>query len=57
MVKRIFKYPTGAEVPKGAKYLNTVVQTRSFDEVLSWHPCYLVWHYYEVDDVSSEVRE
>jgi hypothetical protein len=55
-VKRIYKYPTGAAIPKGAVYLNTVTQTKIQGE----HPlmnncfvdCWLVWHYFlvEVDE-------
>lgn len=48
-MKRIFKYPTGAEVPEGAKYLNTVTQEKIHDDVEGWTPCWLVWHYYEVE--------
>ena len=49
-MKKIYKYPTGAEVPKGAKYLNTVTQT-SIDATgeFGWQKCWLVWHYYEVE--------
>lgn len=49
-MKKIYKYPTGAEVPEGARYLNTVTQTK-IDIALDgqWDDCWLVWHYYEVE--------
>ena len=45
MVKRIYKYPTGAIITEGAIYLNTVTQTRNYDE----DRCWLVWHYFLVE--------
>lgn len=52
-MKKIYKYPTGAEIPEGAVYLSTVTQT----EVMSrpgggserWVKCWLVWHYFLVE--------
>lgn len=54
-MKKIYKYPTGAEIPEGAIYLNTVTQTK-VDVVQTgppkWFDCWLVWHYFlvEVED-------
>lgn len=48
-MKRIYKYATGDEVPEGAKYLNTVTQTKIENKNFNWVDCWLVWHYYEVE--------
>lgn len=49
-MKKIYKYPTGAEIPKGAVYLNTVTQTQYKDEDEGrWFNCWLVWHYFLVE--------
>lgn len=59
--KRIFKYPTGAEIPAGAQYLGTVTQTKLMvdkrvhateHEHGEYIDCWLVWHYFlvEVED-------
>jgi hypothetical protein len=49
-MKRIFKYGTGEEVPKGAIYMGTVTQTQIQDsETKEWINCYLVWHYFQVE--------
>jgi len=53
-MRRIFKYGTGQEVPANSKYLNTVVQTRcqqvqNGSPTQQWDRCWLVWHYYEVE--------
>jgi len=63
-MKKIYKYPTGAEVPEGAIYLSTIKQT---DVLLNlskgddpncdagnsgtgiWEKCFLVWHYFLVE--------
>ncbi len=52
MVKRIYKYPTGAEVPEGAQYLRTVKQTKAQRDEGKWVHCWLIWHYFlvEVDE-------
>lgn len=60
MAKRVFKYGTGQEVPKGAKYLCTQVETVQNTLVSEIHGGgrteesrtfnHLVWHYYEVFD-------
>lgn len=48
-MKRVYKYPTGADVPSNAKYLTTVVQTKiGKDNWADWDDCFFVWHYYEV---------
>ena len=47
-MKRIYKYPTGAEVPKGAIYLSTIVQRGIYEEN-EWVDCHLVWHYFLVE--------
>ena len=51
-MKRIFKYPTGAEVPKGAIYLYTWVEVRGKDIVHEGKvipAVKLVWHYFLVE--------
>lgn len=60
MKKKIYKYPTGAEIPGGAIYLSTVTQTEiqtnlgkatnpnRFDDEI-WEKCWLVWHYFLVE--------
>ena len=58
-MKRIFKYPTGATIPKGAIYLSTVTQVsqevqRSDMLNPTWIPCWLVWHYFLVEDNSKK---
>jgi hypothetical protein len=47
-IVRIFKYATGENIPKGAKYLGTVTQTKIYDEK-EWKECWLVWHYFLVE--------
>ena len=44
-MKKIYKYATGKEVPKGAIYLNTVTQIRDKDG----NHCWYVWHYFLVE--------
>ena len=55
---RILKFPTGATVPEGAKYLSTVTQTSQSDMQMGghavWYQCWLVWHYFLVDDKAGE---
>lgn len=52
-MKRIYKYGTGQEVPKGAVYLGTVTQTQIEDSSNArdnfWSKCWLVWHYFLVE--------
>lgn len=49
-VKKILKYSTGQEIPEGAVYLNTVVQSKERSEHNSvWYDCFLVWHYFLVE--------
>lgn len=54
-MKKIYKYPTGAEIPEGAVYLGTVTQTKivpvieSLKENPKWGDCWLVWHYFLVE--------
>jgi len=54
MVKRIYKYPTGAEVPEGAVYLKTLVEEppKYTGGKYVTIPGRLVWHYFlvEVDE-------
>lgn len=50
--KKIYKYPTGVEIPEGAVYLTTLKQT----EDSHGHPVWLVWHYFLVE-VEIEVDE
>lgn len=56
MAKKIYKFPTGAEIPEGAIYLHTVTQTR-LEKVIKvghttyrkWEHCWFVWHYFLVE--------
>ena len=51
-MKRIFKYPTGCQIPEGAVYLSTITQTQEYQSRSfggEWQPCYLVWHYFLVE--------
>lgn len=58
-MKKIYKYATGDEIPKGAVYLATVKQTeieRMYGDDTApgypkkeWIKCWLVWHYFLVD--------
>ena len=50
LVKRIYKYATGDELPKGAIYLNTVTQTKQYTDLSgdTWRDCFFVWHYFLV---------
>lgn len=59
-MKKVYKYATGQEIPKGAVYLNTVTQTkikynnpRSYDENTDFKDCFLVWHYFLVEDATQ----
>ena len=51
-MKKIYKYPTGAEIPEGVVYLGTVTQTK-MEKVAGineyWADCWLVWHYFLVE--------
>ena len=55
---KVFKYGTGEEIPKGAKYLTTVAQTKTNvpdgsggEDFVS---CWLVWHYFLVEELEEE---
>lgn len=56
-MKKIYKYATGQQIPKGAVYLCTKVQTRAGIPTGSgdcrWDESWLVWHYFlvEVDEL------
>ena len=52
--KRIFKYATGAVIPKGAVYLGTVAQTQQVEDDGCLTKCWYVWHYFLVE-VEEEV--
>lgn len=61
IVKKIFKYPTGAVIPENAKYLSTVTQAHKASGDLvngSWayEPCWLVWHYFLVEVEDNEKK-
>jgi len=59
MVKKVFKYGTGMELPKGAIYLNTQVElVKGRDFPSGEHVTIrLVWHYFLVDDDFQEKAE
>lgn len=53
-MKKVFKYGTGEEIPEGAVYLSTQVDTASWDSGESSTPVRvtrndLVWHYFLVE--------
>ncbi len=54
-MKKIYKYPTGAEIPEGAIYLETIIQReieiapRNGACPPLWEDCWLVWHYFLVE--------
>lgn len=56
-MKKIYKYPTGAEIPEGAIYLSTVTQTHEGRMTKMavgkdrevYFPCWYVWHYFLVE--------
>lgn len=55
MIKKVFKYATGEEIPEGAVYLNTVTQTEKLNEYNNWVKCWLVWHYFLIEiEVAKE---
>lgn len=53
-MKRIFKYPTGGEVPEGSIFLSTIVQElKGVIDMSKVENCRsherLVWHYFLVE--------
>lgn len=57
-MKRIYRYPTGAEIPKGAIYLSTVTQTKIEDpDLAGYQDCWFVWHYFLVEDSTLEEKK
>ena len=48
-VKKIYKYGTGQEIPKGAVYLCTKVERGMRGSHGMWVRCWLVWHYFLVE--------
>ena len=59
MSKKVFKYATGDEIPEGAVYLTTVVQTEIIKGTGNPHvgnykdEVWLVWHYFLVEDTNE----
>lgn len=47
-MKRIYKYPTGAEVPEGAIYLHTI-KNGVMENRQDTGKVYYVWHYFLVE--------
>ena len=57
---KIYKYPTGAEIPEGAIYLKTVVQKEALGKwsgIEKWEKCWLVWHYFLVPQKPKQKSE
>ena len=60
VVRRVYKYATGQDIPEGAIYLSTIKQTSAKVDVpdrvqrTEWVPCWLVWHYFLVDDATEQ---
>lgn len=54
LIRKVYKYGTGQEVPDGAVYLNTVTQDRvlvqNADDQDVWDDCFFVWHYFMVHE-------
>lgn len=49
-MKKVYKYITGEEIPKGAVYLHSLAQTKTWHPALGfWEDCWLVYHYFLVD--------
>lgn len=53
-IKRIYKFPTGATIPKDAQFLATLAQTKEQapDRLWQhepWVDCWHVWHYFLCD--------
>lgn len=53
-MKKIYKYPTGVEIPEGAVYLSTVTQTEEYNgdtnaDEGDYIKCWYVWHYFLVE--------
>ena len=46
-MKKIFKYPTGAEIPEGAEYLCTIKNGKMKGS--NYVDYYCVWHYFLVE--------
>ena len=50
MVKQVYKFGTGENIPEDAVYLGTIKQTKIRDERSNtWKDCWLVWHYFLVE--------
>ena len=49
-MKKVYKYATGDEIPKGAIYLHSLAQTKTWNGSLDkWENCWLVYHYFLVE--------
>ena len=49
-MKKVLKFATGQEVPKGAEYLCTKLQLKMEGVDNEWVDCWLVWHYFLVEE-------
>ena len=55
MIKKVFKFETGQDIPEGAVYLSTQVETESYKYFAGDHTerivveNRLVWHYFLVE--------
>lgn len=65
MIKKVYKYGTGQEVPEGAQYLSTIIEPRwterdiekdGIDGHVKIQENLFVWHYFLVD-VSTKNNE
>lgn len=50
MVKKVFKYGTGQEVPEGAVYLTTIVEEGTTEVREKERKFRLVWHYFLIEE-------
>lgn len=49
-MKKVFKYATGEEIPKGAKYLTSFVEEKTIYGITENKNFRFVWHYFLVEE-------
>ena len=55
-MKKVYKYEAGEKIPEKAIYLNTVTQTKRCGVNGDWYPCWLVWHYFLVEEEKTKCK-
>lgn len=53
-MKKVFKFATGQPIPEGAVYLNTIKQTWLPVKDGLFQRCWLVWHYFLVEEDTNQ---